>query len=63
MAHSTPTIVNAGKPLPSSYRLMSIDVRIEVNRIPSADIRLLDGNVLNEYEVSDGAYFVPVAKI
>lgn len=63
MAVATSTVLSAGFAIPSSYRVVSIDVRHEVNRIPSADIRLLDGDVLNEYEVSDGAYFEPGKKI
>ncbi|HRI70364.1 MAG TPA: type VI secretion system tip protein VgrG [Polyangium sp.] len=43
--------------IPATYRLLSIDVRSEVNRIPSAEIRLIDGNVLNEYKVTDGECF------
>lgn len=63
MTVATATILSAGRPMPSSYRLVSVDVHLEVNRIPSAEIRLLDGNVLNQYEVSDGAHFEPGGKI
>jgi Rhs element Vgr protein len=52
-----------GKPMDTSYRLLSIDVRTEVNRIPTAEIRFLDGSVLNEYAVSDGAFFEPGKEI
>lgn len=63
MPVATATILSASKPIPSSYRLLSIDVRLEVNRIPAADIRLLDGDTFNEYEVSDSAHFEPGTKI
>jgi len=63
MAVATATILSAGNPMPSSYRLVSLEVRYEVNRIPSADIRLLDGNVFNDYNVSDGTFFEPGKKI
>src|SRR5262245_29158508 len=56
----TPTILgNLSQPMPSGYRVLSIDVSMDVNRIPSAEIQLLDGNALNEYKVSDGAFFEP----
>lgn len=59
MAVVTSTIFSGTNSMKATYRLLSIDVCTEVNRIPFAEIRLLDGNVLNQYEVSDGTFFEP----
>lgn len=59
MSVFTPTILNGTTPIPQTYGLLAIDVFTEVNRIPSAEIHLLDGNAKNEYEVSDGSFFEP----
>lgn len=59
MAVVTSTIFSGTSSMKATYRLLSIDVCTEVNRIPFAEIRLLDGNVLNQYEVSDGTFFEP----
>jgi Rhs element Vgr protein len=59
MAVVTSTIFSGKETMKATYRLLSIDVCTEVNRIPFAEIRILDGNVLNEYEVSDGTFFEP----
>ncbi len=60
----TPTILGDGKPMASAYRLVSIDVQREVNRIPQAELRLLDGSVAErKFEISDTSFFEPGAEI
>jgi len=54
------TILSADTPIDSGYEVVSIDVRREVNRIPSATLVLLDGNAATgTFALSDEAYFEP----
>lgn len=53
----TASIICDDVPMPPWYRLQSIDVRSEVNRIPTAELRLIDGTALSKYEVTDGTFF------
>lgn len=60
----TPTILSEGSPMDPSYELLSIDIRREVNRIPRAAIRVLDGNPAKRlFAVSDTGFFEPGAQI
>ncbi len=64
MSVATPTILSDDTPMPQEYELLSIDIRSEVNRIPSAEIRLIDGNAAKQvFERSNAAFFAPGAKI
>jgi Rhs element Vgr protein len=54
------TILSGSAPIGSGYEVVSIDVRREVNRIPSATLVLLDGNAATgTFALSDEAYFEP----
>jgi Rhs element Vgr protein len=60
----TATILSDGKPMDSTYALLSIDIRREVNRIPQAELRVMDGSVAKrEFPVSDSSFFEPGAMI
>lgn len=64
MPVATPTITSAGKPMAATYVLESIDIRLEVNRVPTAELRILDGNAAKQsFPVSDAAFFEPGAEI
>lgn len=50
--------------MPSEYNLLSIDITKEVNRIPTAQIILLDGNAAEKsFEISNTSFFQPGTKI
>src|SRR5262245_23458730 len=60
----TPTILNEGNPMDPSYELVSIDIRREVNRIPHAELRLIDGSIAQQnFAISDTGFFEPGANI
>jgi Rhs element Vgr protein len=60
----TPTILSEGQPMDPAYALISIDIRRECNRIPQAELRVLDGNAATrELPVSDSGFFDPGAQI
>lgn len=60
----TPTILSNGKAMDPSYALLSIDIRREVDRIPQAELRVLDGNAAKQtFTISDTGFFEPGAKI
>lgn len=60
----TPTILSGGKAMDSTYQLLSIDVRREVNRIPRAELRLADGSIAKQrFEISDTRFFEPGAEV
>lgn len=60
----TPTILKDGQAMDSSYSLVSIDIRKEVNRIPQAELRLIDGSTAQrKFAISDDGFFDPGAKI
>ncbi|MGK3963625.1 type VI secretion system tip protein VgrG [Sorangium sp. So ce118] len=64
MAAVTPTILSNGKPMDPSYELISIDIRREVDRIPQAELRVLDGDAAKQaFAISDTGFFEPGAKI
>ena len=45
MSVVTPTILSNGEPMKQAYQLLSLDIVKEVNRIPYAQLILLDGDV------------------
>lgn len=56
----TPTLVSAGSKMPATYQILSIDIQKEVDRIPQAEIRVIDGSAsLRTFSVSDASFFVP----
>lgn len=64
MAVTTATIKSEGKVMHPGFELLSIDVSKEFNKIPIAELRLIDGNVAKqEFEILDGNFFEPGKKI
>jgi Rhs element Vgr protein len=56
----TATILSAGRPMSQAYELVSIDVTKEVNRIPYAQIILIDGDIAQQtFVISDTDFFAP----
>jgi len=56
----TPTISSDGQRMDSLYELVAIDISHEVNRIPRAELRLLDGSAPERrFAISDEAFFEP----
>src|SRR5687767_4869869 len=64
MSLVTATILSNGSPIESTYELMSIDIRREVNRIPDASLLLLDGDAAaQEFPLSNRPDFEPGRQI
>ncbi|WP_340200031.1 type VI secretion system tip protein VgrG [Ascidiimonas sp. W6] len=64
MAVVTATIKSEGKEMESDYELLSIDVSKEFNKIPVAELRLIDGDVSKkEFKILDEGFFEPGKKI
>lgn len=64
MSAITATILSDGRPMDPAYDLISIDIRRECNRIPQAELRVLDGDAAKrELAVSDSGFFDPGAEI
>lgn len=59
----TATISKEGSPLDPQVQVVAIDVEKEVDRIPRAQILVMDGSPLGEFPVSDSDFFAPGAKI
>lgn len=60
----TPTILKDGQAMDSAYELVSIDIRKEVNRVPQAELRLIDGSsAQRKFTISDDGFFDPGARI
>lgn len=60
----TPTILSGGKAMDPTYELASVHVWTEVNRVPRAELRVLDGDAAQRrFAVSDTSFFVPGANI
>jgi Rhs element Vgr protein len=56
----TATILSDGNEMDSEYHLMSIDIIKAVNKIPSAQLILLDGDAAKqEFKISDTEFFKP----
>ena len=64
MSFATATILSEGSPIDPGYDLISIDIRREVNRIPSARLVLVDGDAAErKFSISDAAVFEPGKEI
>jgi Rhs element Vgr protein len=64
MSVVTATILSGGKRIDPSCELVSIDIRREVNRVPSASLLLIDGDVAaGKFALSDSALFEPGKEI
>src|SRR5215208_498000 len=60
MSTVTATIESGSQEMPVGYGLLSIDILKEVNRIPYAQIVLLDGDPSRQtFEISDDSFFEP----
>ncbi len=60
MSVVTATILSEGQPMDPLYELLSLDITKEVNRIPHAQLMLLDGDLAhNTLPISDTAFFEP----
>ncbi len=60
----TLTIKINGQAIPSTFQLLSVSVNKEVNRIPSAKIVLVDGDVaISDFSASNDSLFIPGNKI
>lgn len=58
------SITSDGQAIPPGFQVLSIDVAREVNRIPYAELRLVDGDAAQrEFPVSDSGVFDPGKKI
>ena len=44
----TPTLVSAGSKMPATYQILSIDIQKEVDRIPQAEIRVIEAYHLSK---------------
>src|SRR5882762_9767414 len=64
MSSITYTITSDSKAMPATYKLLSISVSNEVNRISHAEMVLIDGDYSKQvYSISDGDFFDPGKKI
>nr|VFK08738.1 MAG: Rhs element Vgr protein [Candidatus Kentron sp. LPFa] len=64
MSVVTTTVSSAGKKIDASWQLLSVDVTREVNRIPRAQLILLDGDAAKqEFLISDATAFEPGKEI
>lgn len=60
MSLVTPTILSGGKEMDPAFALVSIDITKEVNRVPDAQLVLVDGDTAEKaWPVSDAAFFEP----
>lgn len=60
MSVVTATIVSDGRKIDEAHELLSIDIRRDVNRIPSASVELLDGDAATgTFALSDEKVFEP----
>src|SRR5271165_6744078 len=60
----TVTILNNGATMDPSYQLLSLGVQREVNRIPNAELILLEGNAAQrKFDISDTSFFEPGSEI
>ncbi len=61
---ATATILNAGTGMKPEYHLMSVDIIKTVNRIPSAQLILLDGSAPKQnFKISNTDFFAPGKEI
>ena len=60
MSVVTTTILSAGKTMDPTYELLALDISKEVNRIPTAQLVLLDGDAARQrFAISDSDFFEP----
>lgn len=60
MTVTTATILSDGETLDSRWALMSLDIERELNRIPSAELCLVDGDATQgKFEISNLPFFEP----
>ena len=56
----TATILSDGKTIDPEYQLVAIDIIKEVNRIPNAQVIVLDGDAAKRaFKISNTAFFEP----
>jgi phage protein D/phage baseplate assembly protein gpV len=60
MSVATVTVSSEGQTMDAGYQLLSVDIVREVNRIPQAELTLIDGDVAKRtFTVSDSGFFDP----
>src|SRR5262249_18345922 len=64
MSVVTVTILSDGQRMDPTYELLSVDIMKEVNRIPTAQVVVLDGDVAKQdFPVSNSRFFEPGKQI
>jgi Rhs element Vgr protein len=64
MSVITATILSDGKTMDPTYELLAIDITREVNRIPYAQLTLIDGDAAQrDFKISNSAFFEPGKEI
>lgn len=64
MSAITATISRNGVKMNPGFELLSIDVTREFNKVPVAELKLIDGNLANnQFEILDGEFFAPGSEI
>lgn len=64
MAVTTATIKSNGDVMNPGFEILTIDISKEFNKIPIAELKLIDGDVTkNEFRILDGDFFEPGKKI
>ncbi|TPN86995.1 type VI secretion system tip protein VgrG [Aquimarina algicola] len=64
MAVVTATIKSGEEVMNASFELLSIDVSKEFNKIPTAELKLIDGDIAKkEFKILDGDFFEPGKKV
>jgi Rhs element Vgr protein len=64
MSVVTLTVMSSGRAIDPTYQMLSVDIRRELNRLPSALLVLMDGDIATrEYPVSDSGVFDPGQEI
>jgi Rhs element Vgr protein len=57
-------ITSQGREMDPSYGVLSLEVDKEVNRLPTAQLRIVDGDAAAaKFEISDAAFFAPGSEI
>lgn len=64
MSAVTITITSQGKEMDSTYGVLSVEVNKELNRVPTAQIKLADGDpAARKFKISDSSFFEPGKEI
>ncbi len=64
MSVVTVTILSDGQKMDSAYELLSVDITKEVNRIPTAQVIVLDGDAAaQDFPISNTSFFAPGKQI